>query len=259
MRTLARASTPEAAHSSSKHARIAQSGKYKEPGCVDGKGEEARFNQPCGLALSDDGSVCMIADCNNHVLRRLVLKDLCVETIAGKAGEVGHADGSGDVARFKNPSDLVVDAAGVVTVVRMCWRAFLLSMPCCCRGTCTYVAASALSVLAARVIAHLFLLCCGVPCYGFRIACAWPVCVCARLTLLLPGIAQADNGNHCLRRVSPSDSAVSTLCGTPGADGFEDSAVTGSDGPVAAVASFFYPQALALGQAGSVLVVRGMW
>lgn len=104
---------------------------------MDGKGEDARFDQPCGLALSTDGSVCMIADCNNHVLRRLLLKDsdLSVETLAGKPGEAGHADGFGDAVRFQNPSDLVLDADGAVIVVHMSlicvdMRAFALSILC---------------------------------------------------------------------------------------------------------------------------------
>jgi DNA-binding beta-propeller fold protein YncE len=128
--------------SNSKHTSITISGKYKEKGCVDGKGEDTRFDQPCGLALSTDGSVCTIADCNNHVLRRLLLKDLSVETLAGKPGEAGHADGFGDVVRFHNPSDLVLDADGAVIVVHMCWYACVcaqhlrVSCACCDAAVC---------------------------------------------------------------------------------------------------------------------------
>jgi hypothetical protein len=98
-------------------------GKPKEKGSADGVGEDARFNQPCGLSFNteNDGADkwLIIADCNNHCIRKLSLKDLSVITIAGKAGEAGHADGVGCDARFNNPSDVAVKGDGTVVVVRM--------------------------------------------------------------------------------------------------------------------------------------------
>ena len=93
-------------------------GKYKEKGCEDGVGDSARFDQPCGISLSPDGSSCIIADCNNHCLRTLSLQDLSVATIAGKAREAGFADGTCQEARFRNPSDLAVDDQGTIFLVR---------------------------------------------------------------------------------------------------------------------------------------------
>ena len=149
-------------------------GKYKERGFADGVGEEIRFNQPCGLSFvpSSSGGSLIIADCNNHCIRELSLEKLSVVTIAGKAGEGGHADGAGEAARFLNPSDVCLQAGGVVTV--------------------------------------------------------------------------ADNGNHCVRKLVLADKAVTTLCGTPGLDGFCDSPDPSSSAAAdtAATAAFFFPNAL---------------
>ena len=57
------------------------------------------------------------ADCNNHVIRRVSLQDFSVSTVAGTAAVSGHADGPGDAALFKNPSDVAVAADGSVIVV----------------------------------------------------------------------------------------------------------------------------------------------
>ena len=55
------------------------------------------FNQPCGIAFSPDGAEghLIIADCNNHCIRKLSLKDNSVVTIVGKGAEAGCVDGVG--------------------------------------------------------------------------------------------------------------------------------------------------------------------
>ena len=87
-------------------------GKYKEKGWVDGVGADARFDQPCGLVFLDDGEgrrgSLIIADCNNHCIRRMCLATLSVTTVAGKAGEAGWQDGCAESARFANPSDVAL-------------------------------------------------------------------------------------------------------------------------------------------------------
>lgn len=54
-----------------------------EEGLAEGAFEEARFAQPQGLAISDDGATLYIADTRNHVVRAADLGTRTVTTIAG--------------------------------------------------------------------------------------------------------------------------------------------------------------------------------
>jgi sugar lactone lactonase YvrE len=89
---------------------------YREPGLVDGKGWEARFNGPAGIAAGPDGSL-FVADGRNHRLRR-VAPDTTVTTIAGSGPADslpgGFADGPADRARLFNPSGVAVGPDGSI-------------------------------------------------------------------------------------------------------------------------------------------------
>jgi DNA-binding beta-propeller fold protein YncE len=54
-----------------------------EPGFEDGNFAQAAFKDPQGMALSPDGSVLYVADTENHALRRVLLEEQQVETLAG--------------------------------------------------------------------------------------------------------------------------------------------------------------------------------
>ena len=84
-----------------------------DQGYQDGKGSDARFDHPVGLALDLDGSI-LVADCYNHAIRR-VQQDGTVSTVAGN-GKQGYNDGKGSDARFSMPTDVVVDHRGVIVV-----------------------------------------------------------------------------------------------------------------------------------------------
>lgn len=84
-----------------------------EAGFVDAQGAAARFKWPAGLALDVDGSI-LVVDSGNHAVRRVTM-DGFVSTVAGN-GQEGYADGEGAVARFKWPSDVVVDKEGMIVV-----------------------------------------------------------------------------------------------------------------------------------------------
>lgn len=58
------------------------------PGLWDGRGQDAGFNGPTGLALIKD--MLYVADCGSHAIRRIRLGNGEVETIAG-TGQIGHA------------------------------------------------------------------------------------------------------------------------------------------------------------------------
>lgn len=85
---------------------------------------DARFFFPRAIALDKGGNV-LIADSNNHVLRKFELGSRMVSTIAGdreRAGFVsgyptnGLIDGPANQATFNNPAGLVVDKFGNAVV-----------------------------------------------------------------------------------------------------------------------------------------------
>jgi Tol biopolymer transport system component len=79
-------------------------------GSSDGLGGAARFNRPRGIAVDSTGHV-YVADSGNHAIRKVTPSGE-VTTIAGLAGSVGNADGTGSAARFNQPWGVAVDAAG---------------------------------------------------------------------------------------------------------------------------------------------------
>jgi len=83
-------------------------------GSIDGFGNDAQFNNPFAVAVDSADNV-YVADSANDVIRKIT-PSRAVSTLAGLAGNVGNADGSGASARFWNPQGLVVDSAGNVYV-----------------------------------------------------------------------------------------------------------------------------------------------
>jgi sugar lactone lactonase YvrE len=83
-------------------------------GSADGPLEQARFRSPFGLAVNSDGDL-YVSDTGNHTIRRITVQGV-VTTIAGKAGQMGYADGAGVDARFSYPEGIAVDAAGTLFV-----------------------------------------------------------------------------------------------------------------------------------------------
>jgi DNA-binding beta-propeller fold protein YncE len=84
-----------------------------EPGFRDGRGAEARFDTPCGIAVGADGSL-LIADTGNHRIRRVTL-DGDVTTIAG-SGESEDRDGYLAEATFSEPMGIATRRDGMVFV-----------------------------------------------------------------------------------------------------------------------------------------------
>ena len=79
-------------------------------GTADGPPEEARFRKPLGLAVNRAG-LTYVADRDNHALRA-VTPDGEVNTPAGTLGVAGADDGLASEARFTQPSEVAIDAAG---------------------------------------------------------------------------------------------------------------------------------------------------
>jgi sugar lactone lactonase YvrE len=78
---------------------------------VDGQGPSAHFFAPMGLALDGTGNL-FVADRAGQTIRKLVLADASVTTLAGTASAYGSDDGIGALARFNSPSGLTSDGAG---------------------------------------------------------------------------------------------------------------------------------------------------
>lgn len=77
-------------------------------GAVDDTGPAARFYNPVGLAVDASGNI-YVADKANHTIRRVTPAGV-VTTVAGLAGTLGSADGTGSAARFYYPEDIAIDA-----------------------------------------------------------------------------------------------------------------------------------------------------
>ena len=79
-------------------------------GSVDGSGAAARFYNPNGIAADTAGNL-YVADTNNSTIRKITAAGV-VSTLAGTAGVIGSADGSGAAAQFNSPYGIAVDTAG---------------------------------------------------------------------------------------------------------------------------------------------------
>ena len=83
-------------------------------GFIDGKGVNARFDGPTGLAV-DAGGMIYVADSNNNAIRKIT-PDGVVTTVAGTPKIAENIDGPLAVARFSGPADVAFDAAGILYV-----------------------------------------------------------------------------------------------------------------------------------------------
>lgn len=87
------------------------------PGNADDTGGAARFSSPRGVAISPDASFALVADTNNHTIRRIALATGAVTTIAGLNNTPGGEDGPGPQARFLFPRGLSISADGGFALV----------------------------------------------------------------------------------------------------------------------------------------------
>jgi sugar lactone lactonase YvrE/thiol-disulfide isomerase/thioredoxin len=81
-------------------------------GFADGAPHEARFRQPQGLALSEDGRTLFVADTRNHAVRAVDLESAEVTTIAGTGRQLDRLpgpDSKGGETALGSPWDVVQD------------------------------------------------------------------------------------------------------------------------------------------------------
>jgi len=83
-------------------------------GSADGTGSTALFILPMGVAVDGAGNI-YVADYGDSTIRKVTPAGV-VTTLAGNAGNIGSADGTGSAALFGLPQGVAVDSAGNVYV-----------------------------------------------------------------------------------------------------------------------------------------------
>lgn len=79
-------------------------------GTTDGTGAAARFSEPAGIAVLNDGTV-FVSDKFSATIRKITSAGV-VSTFAGAPNQFGTTNGVGNAARFGSPRDIVVDSSG---------------------------------------------------------------------------------------------------------------------------------------------------
>lgn len=86
-------------------------------GYQDGIGLATLLNSPTGISMDASGTIALIADTGNDIVRLFVLNTSNLTTLAGSIGSAGNANGRGTAASFTNPTGVAVDAAGAFALV----------------------------------------------------------------------------------------------------------------------------------------------
>jgi sugar lactone lactonase YvrE len=193
-------------------------------GSADGKGSDARFNQPNGLAIDATGNL-FVADTYNYTIRRITPAGE-VTTVAGLALSSGSADGTGSAARFAFPYGLTLDASGNVYVADTYNQTIRRITP---TGEVTTLAGLAGHVGSADGTGS-----------DARFNNPWSLAADKSGNIYL-----ADSSNHTFRRITPAG-VVTTLAGKGGVDGSADG--------IGNSARFFYPTGVALDSNGRAYV-----
>ncbi|QHS54510.1 hypothetical protein GWR56_02725 [Mucilaginibacter sp. 14171R-50] len=85
-------------------------------GNTDGPGNIAQFYAPAGLAVDATGNI-FVADMGNNIIRKITPSGI-VSTFAG-SGSAGYNNGTGTIASFSQPADIVIDGSGNLFVADM--------------------------------------------------------------------------------------------------------------------------------------------
>jgi len=178
------------------------------------------------LAVGIDGTVFVATDSALYVLSPAGV----VSLHAGSRSETGYQDGEGPDARFCAPRSIVVASDGSLLVAdteNHCLRRVTL------HGTVSTVAGGD-----ADDFENDFADGVGT---AARFSYPWGIVVDGLGTIYV-----SDYGNECIRKVTPSDWTVSTLCGVDTHRGFADGA--------AAAARFHSPTGLVIDMDGNLIV-----
>lgn len=199
-------------------------------GSADGSGQQARFNQPGGIAIDLAGNL-YLADTQNHTIRKVTAAGV-VATLAGSAGQAGHDDGIAGNARFNQPWGLTRDSAGNLYVTDTGNDTVRKITP---EGVVTTMAGTAGNPGSADG-------------NGARAQFNSPRGITIDRTANLnlnPSLYVTDTNNNTIRKLSQSGD-VSTLAGTAGA--------AGSDNGGGQRARFNQPDGITIDSAGNIRV-----
>lgn len=192
-------------------------------GASDGKGVEARFFFPFGIAVGPRGDI-YVADEKNCTIRKVTAQGI-VTTIAGRAGSRGTSDGAGTAARFNEARGVATDDSGNVYVADTYNHTIRKITPAGFVSTLAGVAGTAGSADGALTTAR----------FNNPLDVA---------TDRHGNVYVADTYNHTIRKLSRG--VVTTVAG-------EADSIGSSDGQGGA-ARFNHPIGLAIDHAGNVLV-----
>ena len=197
-------------------------GLANNPGSVDGAGNAARFNTPCGVAVDSNTNI-YVADYGNNMIRKITPAGE-VTTLAGSTNS-GSADGIGSAAGFDKPFAVAVDTNGNV-IVGDTWNNMIRKITPA--GKVTTLAGSTISgnTDGTNSAAHF----------------SFPEGVAVDVS---NNVYVADNGNFTIRKITP-DGVVTTLAGS----------VTnlGSADGIGSAALFNYPCGVSVDRGGNVYV-----
>ena len=194
-------------------------------GYLDGQGPTARFQNPWGVAVDDEGNI-LVADYSNHRIRK-ISEDGTVSTLAGN-GSANAVDGQGTQASFNGPCDVAVDADGNVIV-------------------CEYNSHRIRRISAEDGSVSLLA---GNGARSFQDGPSANASFNSPSNVAVDGdgnVVVCDYGNHSIRVISREDGTVTTLAGTVGV-GFVD-------GP-ASDAKFNGPWGAAIDSEGNIVVLE---
>jgi hypothetical protein len=91
-------------------------GSVKSFGLTNGIGSNAKFNNPRGLSISPNGLFVLVADADNHLIRRIILSTASVTTLVG-AGSFGTTNGVGTNSRLNSPNGISFSSTGIFALV----------------------------------------------------------------------------------------------------------------------------------------------
>jgi sugar lactone lactonase YvrE len=195
-------------------------------GSNDGS-SSASFNHPAGIAVDGAGNA-YITDTNNNTIRKLVITSGAVTTLAGQAGVVGSANGTGTAASFNKPSGVAVDATGNLYVADTLNHTIR-----------KVTAAGAVTTIAGTAGSS-----------GFADATGSAAQFHGPQGLALDTLGNlfvADTNNNAIRMIVTASGVVSTVAGQAGIAGSIDGAVS--------QAQFHYPSGVAVDFLGNLYVM----
>jgi DNA-binding beta-propeller fold protein YncE len=204
-------------------------GSPSNPGSADAVGPAARFFHPEGVAISADGSFALVADTDNHTIRKIVVATAEVTTLAGSAGSPGSANGIGDIARFSSPGAVALAAEFALIADTGNHAIRRIDMTTGAVTTLAGVPGSLGDTDGAAATARFF--------------SPRGVALSADGSLALV----ADTGNHIIRRIDITRGVVTKLAGAAGQPGSTDGA--------GAIARFRYPRGVGLSSDASRALV----